>query len=103
MQLKPGSRLRSTVCETEVVVVRVPADADVDLRCGGAPMVPTSDPEAHVGAPVPGLADRTAVGKRYASDPHDVEVLATKSGEGTLSIGADVLQRKLAKPLPASD
>jgi hypothetical protein len=103
VQLKPGSRLRSTVCGTEVVVVRVPADVDVDLRCGGAPMVSTADPEARTGTPAPGLDGGTAVGKRYAGDPHEVEVLATKSGEGTLSIGTDVLVRKLAKPLPASD
>ena len=35
MDLKPGTRLASAVCETEVVVVKAPA-ADVDLRCGGS-------------------------------------------------------------------
>lgn len=103
MQLKPGSRLRSTVCETEVVVVRVPADHDVDLRCGGAPMVPTTDPAGPVGDLAPALAGGTAMGKRYASESHDLEVLATKAGQGTLAIGAAVLELKLAKPLPASD
>jgi hypothetical protein len=102
VQLKPGSRLRSTVCETEVVVVRAASD-DIDLRCGGAPMVSTTDAVARTGAPAPELAGGTAVGKRYASETHDVEVLATKPGEGTLSIGTEVLQLKLAKPLPASD
>ena len=37
MELKPGQRLASAVCDTEVVVVKAPA-ADVDLRCGGHPM-----------------------------------------------------------------
>jgi hypothetical protein len=102
VQLKPGSRLRSTVCRTEVVVVRT-ASGDVDLCCGGASMVLTTDTAARTGTPAPELAGGTAVGKRYASDTLDVEVLATKAGEGTLSIGTDVLQLKLAKPLPASD
>ena len=39
MQLKAGSRLQSAVCDTQAIVVRAPKD-DVDLRCGGHPMVP---------------------------------------------------------------
>ena len=42
MQLKAGVRLKSVVCTTEVIVVRVPKE-DVDLRCGGQPMVPVGD------------------------------------------------------------
>ena len=42
MQLKPGMRLRSVVCTSEVVVVRAPATA-VDLACGGAPMILARD------------------------------------------------------------
>jgi hypothetical protein len=103
VQLKPGSRLRSTVCETEVVVVRAPDGQDIDLRCGGAPMVSTSDPGGQGGEPSPALAGGTAMGKRYAGVPQDVEILATKSGHGTLTIGSQVLELKLAKPLPASD
>jgi hypothetical protein len=38
MQLRAGQRLKSTACDTEVVVVRAP-DGDVDVRCGGEPMV----------------------------------------------------------------
>ncbi len=37
MELKPGTRLRSTVCETQVVVVRAPSEP-VELACGGAPL-----------------------------------------------------------------
>jgi hypothetical protein len=103
VQLRPGSRLRSTVCETEVVVVRAPDGQDVDLSCGGAPMVATSDPPGQANEPAPALAGGTAIGKRYASEPHDVEVLATKSGQGTLTIGSEVLELKLSKALPASD
>ena len=34
--LKPGTRLRSVTCDTEVIVVRGAGDAD--LRCGGEPI-----------------------------------------------------------------
>src|SRR5436190_22999442 len=39
MKLSPGSRLRSPVCDTEVIFVRS-GDEDIDLRCGGQPIVP---------------------------------------------------------------
>jgi hypothetical protein len=32
--LKPGTRLRSQVCSTEVIVVRPPT-AEIQLTCGG--------------------------------------------------------------------
>ena len=38
MKLPMGTRLRSTVDTTEVVVVTAPPE-DIDLRCGGRPMV----------------------------------------------------------------
>ena len=37
-EIKPGSRWKSAVCSTEVIVVKAPADA-VTLECGGHPMV----------------------------------------------------------------
>ena len=42
MQLKPGTRLKSTTCASEVVVVKAPSD-DIDVRCGGQPMVPLGE------------------------------------------------------------
>ena len=39
---KPGARLRSVTCATEVVVVK--GAGEVDLRCGGEPMVPVDEP-----------------------------------------------------------
>ena len=51
MPLKSGQRLRSQVCTTEVIVVRVPAD-DITLSCGGAPMVELGTDVAE-GASVP--------------------------------------------------
>jgi hypothetical protein len=103
VELKAGGRFRSTVCETEVVVVRAPAHA-VDLRCGGHPMVPASaGGTSELGAPEEALADGTTVGKRYVDGDGDLEVLCTKAGVGSLSMGAEPLDLKDAKPLPASD
>ena len=36
--IKPGSRLRSPVCDVEVIVIKSPG-SDLDLRCGGKPMI----------------------------------------------------------------
>lgn len=99
--LKSGTRLRSQVCGTQVIVVKSAGSLD-DLRCGGAPMVPLDvegSPEATLDAD---FADGAVMGKRYV-DAHGAEVLVTKAGAGTLSVGAAPLSLKEAKPLPASD
>jgi hypothetical protein len=101
VELKAGQRLASSVCDTEVVVVKAPA-ADVDLRCGGHPMTLKGEP-----APSAELDDAyrtgTLIGKRYADETIGLEVLCTKAGAGSLSIGVDELLQKDAKPLPSSD
>ena len=51
----------------------------------------------------PELSTGTVMGKRYVDDAGGAEVLVTKAGNGTLSIGRTPLQLKEAKPLPASD
>lgn len=102
MQLKPGMRLKSTVCDTEVVCVKPPA-GDVDLRCGGHAMVePGSDAPAGLEI-ADGFSEGTQMGKRYADDEVGIEVLVAKPGAGSLSIGEAPLGLKDAKPLPASD
>ena len=101
MQLRAGTRLRSVVDTTEVVVVRAPADA-VDLQCGGHPMV-AIDADVPGGTPSPQHADGTQLGKRYVDPDGNVEVLCTKAGDGSLSVGDERLEPKTAKPLPASD
>jgi hypothetical protein len=102
-KLSPGSRLRSQVCCTEVVVVRG-GTGEVDLTCGGAPMVRLGSESAMEVSPVPSLMTGTALGKRYIA-PRDetFEVLVTRPGDGTLADKADPLLIKSAKPLPASD
>ena len=104
MLLKPGARMRSQVCSTEVIVVRPPAD-DIDLRCGGEPMIDVGSDVRTGKAPTPGRDTGTMLGKRYTTDDADgtLELLTTKQGDGTLSAGEVSLVVKEAKPLPSSD
>ncbi len=50
-----------------------------------------------------GFDQGTLLGKRYADEELGLEVLCTKAGEGSLSVGETLLAVKGAKPLPASD
>lgn len=102
MELKAGSRLKSAVCETEVIVVRS-GPGPIDIRCGGHPMVSQTDgvvPDARI---VPGLDEGSLLGKRYASNDAGLELLVTKGGAGTLTLADEPLPLKDAKPLPSSD
>jgi hypothetical protein len=99
--IKNGTRLRSQVCSTEVIVVKAGASFE-DLRAGGQPMVPIDVAPATEAAVDPAFAGGNAMGKRYV-DPAGAEVLVTKAGVGTLSVGDVPLELKTAKPLPASD
>jgi hypothetical protein len=101
MELKPGTRLRSQTCSAEVIVVR-PPNREVDVRCGGAAMVPVGD--AIVEQPVDAAHQNgTLLGKRYADGETGIELLCTKAGDGSLSLGDAALLLKDAKPLPSSD
>jgi len=100
MELKAGTRLRSAVCATEIVVVKAPA-GEVDLRCGGSPMIAVGEEPAG-GVIEAGLDGGTLLGKRY-TDGDELEVLCSKPGAGALSMGGEPLEVKGAKPLPSSD
>lgn len=102
VELKAGARLRSAVCDAEVVAVKAPP-GEVDLRCGGHPMLPVADdrPEGLVAAP--GFDGGLAIGKRYTDESGDLELLCTKAGTSSLSVGDELLGLKDAKPLPSSD
>ena len=102
--IKNGTRLQSQVCDTQVIVVRS-ADSLDDLRAGGAPMVPIGQEDAAASSEYsldPALSGGNLMGKRYV-DENGAEVLVTKAGAGTLSVGTTALNLKEAKPLPASD
>ncbi|MET0951730.1 MAG: hypothetical protein ABWX57_00480 [Aeromicrobium sp.] len=102
-ELKPGQRLRSQVCTTEVIVVRH-GDGSVHPTCGGLPMLPAGADAATDAAGDPALMNGSAIGKRYTSESDAAfEVLVTKGGDGTLGDGRTPLVLREAKPLPASD
>ena len=99
--IKNGTRLQSQVCDTQVIVVRS-ADSLDDLRAGGAPMIALDAEKSGDAELDPALSDGNLMGKRYV-DEGGAEVLVTKAGKGTLSVGSTPLSVKEAKPLPASD
>jgi hypothetical protein len=100
LEVKAGTKLHSVVCSTEVIVVRAPA-GPVDLRCGGRALVIDSTPSG--AEPEPGFDEGTLLGKRYTDEDKSFELLCTRAGRGSLSLGDVVLQLSGAKPLPASD
>jgi hypothetical protein len=97
-----GTRLRSAVDETEVVVVRAPSD-NIDIRCGGQSMLPLTPEAVVTGSVDPRHSGGTLVGKRYVNEELNVELLCTKGGKGSLAVGDTPLLVKAAKPLPSSD
>lgn len=102
MKLRPGQKLHSAVCDAQVVVVKAPSD-DVDLGCGGAPLL-DDGADAPEGATLDAsLGDGPLLGKRYADDDLGLELLCTKPGTGALTANGTVLPLKGAKPLPSSD
>ena len=101
--LKVGTRLKSAVCATEVMVVAAPAGQDIDIRCGGAPMLAPGDAAPGGAALDAGAASGTALGKRYVSATGDLELLCVKPGKGSLTAGGAPLVLKEAKQLPSSD
>ncbi|MBT94452.1 MAG: hypothetical protein CL431_00580 [Acidimicrobiaceae bacterium] len=102
MEIRAGSRLKSVVCQTEVIAVKAPG-TDLDIRCGGVPMVdPTGSVSDDVN-PADGAMNGTQMGKRYVDPDETIELLCTKPGDGSLGIGDALLAIKESKPLPASD
>src|SRR5438132_1696557 len=101
MELQAGTRLQSVACESQVVVIRAP-EGDVDLRCGGHPMVALGQDHSRR-AVLAEHGEGTAIGKRYGDEELGVEVLCTKPGAGSLALGDRRLPLKGAKPLPSSD
>lgn len=97
--MKPGSRLKSVVCDTEVMVVR--GGGDIVVECGGRPMA--DERPAERGEINPAFSGGTLMGKRYVDAAGTVEFLCVKPGKGSLSVGGVALTTKDAKPLPSSD
>lgn len=100
-ELKPGGRLKSAVCDTQVMVIAAP-QGDVALTCGGVPMVDVAA-AAPAGSMDPAHQNGTQIGKRYVNTAGDLELLCTKPGEGSLAVDGTALALKEAKALPSSD
>ena len=96
--MKPGTKLKSQVCDTEVMVIRAGAGT---IECGGVAMA-ESKPDA-LGALSAEYSNGSLMGKRYVDAGATFELLCVKPGKGTLSVDGVALSTKDAKPLPASD
>jgi len=100
--LKAGARFKSAVCDTQVMVVKAPP-GEHDLRCGGVPMLGGAETAPAGGSPDPAHAGESLIGKRYVNADEALELLCTKGGKGSLSLGSEPLAVKQAKQLPSSD
>lgn len=100
--LKAGSRWFSTVCETELVVVRG-SSREVSLECGGQPMAEFGSATPRNVSYLAKSDQGTQVGKRYVDTEEEFELLCTRPGVGLPTLDGDVLQVKHAKMLPSSD
>jgi hypothetical protein len=105
MNLRPGTKLHSAVCETQLIVVRAPSEEAGQLRltCGGAPLLADGEAPPEGVELDPAQGDGTRIGKRYADEALGLELLCTRSGDGTVACNGVALPLKEAKPLPASD
>ena len=95
--MKPGSRIKSNACDTEVVIIKYTAGA---IQCGGADMSEAGGGGADLSAD---FAGGSIMGKRYVDEAGTIELLCTKPGPGVPAVGGTLLRLKDAKALPASD
>ncbi len=99
---KAGTRLKSAVCDTQIMILRIPP-TPVTITCGGHPVLPMAETPA-AGITVDAAhAEGTLTGKRYVDEAESLEFLCTKGGAGGLAIDGVALGVKQAKALPSSD
>ena len=96
--MKPGTRLKSAVCDSEVMVIRF---GDGQIECGGAAMA--EGESAGGGEIAASFSGGTQMGKRYVDTDGTLELLCVKPGAGSLSLDGVALTTKEAKSLPSSD
>jgi hypothetical protein len=102
MDLKPGTRWASQVCDTEVIVVRAPT-APISLECGGHPVAAVGADAAAGLTLSPPFDQGSLIGKRFVHADSGLELLVTKAGQGSLAVDGTAIPLKEAKPLPSSD
>ena len=86
--LKPGTRLKSAVCDAEVMVIK--AGETEDLTCGGIAMGEAPERTS-------GEEDKMHAclnGKRYVNQEENIEILCVKSGDGSLYYNGEELMTK---------
>jgi len=99
--IKPGTRLKSVVCDTEAMVIKYSGDAGIS--CGGEIMVDAKVEASEKGTINEAFSAGSLVGKRYVDADDSIELLCVKPGAGSLSVGDTPLVEKSAKSLPSSD
>jgi hypothetical protein len=102
MNFNPGSRWESAVCKAQIVIVRPPAHTG-RLQCGGHDLLPAGAERTAALTLSPDYAGGVLVGKRYVDPASGVEVLVSRTGDGSLSFDGRPLLLKEAKSLPSSD
>lgn len=102
VMVKPGTRLFSSVCSTEMIAVKAPG-VEVDVTIGGVSPVLVVADRSGSGTVAPGHGGGAAMGKRYVDADDTIELLCTKPGDGLPAVAGALLQLKDAKPMPASD
>lgn len=93
--LSTGQRIKSSVCDTEVMVITAPGN-DLDLTCGGVTMGDDGDIN-------PNHTEGTVIGKRYVNEDGSLELLCVKPGDGSLAVDGTPLKLKESKKLPKTD
>ncbi|MFR9804141.1 hypothetical protein ACL02T_17885 [Pseudonocardia sp. RS010] len=100
VQLKPGVRIYSTACSTELIAVKVPA-GELDLKIGGLDAV--TAPPADRADVQDGFGGGTQMGKRYRDESGTIELLCIKAGDGVPTLDGATLTVGEPKLLPSSD
>ena len=100
--VKAGTRLKSAVCDAEIMVTRA-GSAAVELTCGGRDMLAMGEPRDPAAVPAADQAAGCLIGKRYVDGGEKFEFLCTKGGKGSLALDGAALTVKQAKALPSSD
>ena len=100
--LKAGTRLKSAVCATEVMVIAAPTDDGRADAAAARRWSRSAEPGGGHDRRRPRRGG-TQIGKRYVNAAGDLELLCTKPGKGSLALGGAPLALKEAKPLPSSD
>jgi len=101
MPIKTSDRLSSSTDTTQVLVIRAPS-VEVELMCGGSPMLSGGEAGGRLETTESG-PDAVLIGKRYVDENLGIEVICTKSGAGPLSVEGRSLEVKTPKSLPSSD